>query len=437
MKYIFPLLFIALLIGCAAQYDYYEEEVVDSGPQWTEAQIDSIIRFNRMFFFDYYRQMDRTNQFDVERTRTSLSYFWEYIPLDNINKYNDFPQAARCYIELSKNYPELADSARIIYEMGVERFPGSDYLHNALGIIYKNRNDYKKAEMHFLAASKIDSSKTEYIIPLTEIYQQQQEWQKAKDVCEKVLAIDPANSTIRDRLETILRDHFSPEEFIASLKAKLELEPDNIGIWLQLARQYMNMVNNDEALQAVNSALKINDKNIDALTMLGVIKENLSDYKGAIDAYKKILDSEPKNVRILLDISNAYKNLNDYSTARSYVMKALDASPGNGSAYLRLGEIYISAADESSNNKQATYSDKLVFTMAYGLFKKAAESNDYDARENAQRKMDYLANNQILPQKSDWFMRQNQLTPNQDNYKWIDENWSEVKFIKTFVEQYK
>ena len=437
MKYIFPLFFIALLIGCAAQYDYYEEEIVETGPQWTEAQIDSIIRFNRMFFFDYYRQMDRTSQFVDERTRTALSYFWEYIPLDNINKYNDFPQAARCYIELSKNDPAFADSARIVYEMGVERFPESDYLHNALGIIYKNSGDYKKAEMHFLAAFEIDSTKTEYMIPLTEIYQEQEEWQKAKEACEKVLVIDPNNSTIRDRLQTILRDNFSPEEFIASLKAKLELEPDNLSIWLQLAKQYMNMVNNKDALKSVTEALKIDGGNVEALTVLGVIKENLADHEGAIEAYKKILEKEPKNLRILLDVANGYKNLKKYSTARSYVMHALDASPGDGSAYLRLGEIYISAADENSKNKQATYSDKLVFTIAYGLFKKANESSDYDARENAQRKMDYLKNNQILPQKSDWFMRQNQFTPNTSAYEWIKDSWNEVKYIQTFLNQYK
>ena len=437
MKYIFPLFLIAIIIGCAAQYEYYEEEIIEDGPQWTEAQVDSIIRFNRMFFFDYYRQMDRTSEFVDDRTKTALSYFWEYIPLDNINKYNDFPQAARCYIELSKNDPAFADSARIVYEMGVERFPESDYLHNALGIIYKNRGDYDKAEMHFLAAFAIDSTKAEYMIPLTEMYQEQEQWQKAKEACETVLVIDPANSTIRDRLESILRDNFSPEEFVASLKAKLELEPDNLGIWLQLSQQYMNMLNSTDALNSVSEALKIDDSNVEALTMLGVIKENKADYAGAIEAYKKILKKSPKKIDILLDVANGYKNLKKYPDARSYVMKALDASPDNGSAYLQLGEIYIAAADENSKNKQASYSDKLVFTIAYGLFIKAAESSDYDARENAQRKMDYLKNNLILPQKSDWFMRQNQFTPNTSAYEWIKDNWSEVKYIKTFVNQYK
>lgn len=437
MKRLLPLILIVLLMGCAAQYEYIVEEEEEAGPQWTEVQIDSIIKFNRMYFFDYYNQMSRKSDFDDERCRKALSYFWEYIPLDNAGKYNDFPQAARCYIELAMNNPELTDSVCIVYEMGLERFPESDYLHNALGIIYKNKGDLSTAESHFITASEIDSTKPEYLIPLTEIYQLNAEWDKAKDVCEKVLALDPSASVIRDRLETILRDHFSLEEYIASLKKKLELEPENIAIWLKLSQQYLNQGKNQEAESAVNGALKLDENNVEALALLGAIKENLADHGSAIEAYKKILQSKTNDLRIMLDIASCYKNLKNYSTARTYVMKALTVEPGNGAAYLKLGEVYEACADANSRGKQATYSDKLVFTIAHGLFKKAANSNDYNARENASRKINYLENNQIIPQKSDWFMRQKQLTPNGSGYEWINNNWNEVKYISTFLKRYQ
>jgi tetratricopeptide (TPR) repeat protein len=138
--------------------------------------------------------------------------------------------------------------------------------------------------------------------------------------------------------------------------------------------------------------------------MLGAIKENLSDFNSAIDAYKNILRARPKDVMTMLNIAACYKNLNQFPTARSFVMKALEAEPGNGSAYLRLGEVYEAAAETNSRGKEANYSDKLVFTIAYGQYKKASESNDYSARENANRKINYLENNLIVPQKSDWFM---------------------------------
>ncbi len=435
MKRILPLLLGALIMGCAAQYDLYEEVVVEEETGWTEAQVDSIIKINRMFFFDYYKQMERKNDFPPAQSRTALDYFWNYINFDTSAKYNDYPQAARCYYELARENPDLSDSVRVVYELGVERFPASDYLHNALGVIYKNQGDLATAEMHFLKAVEIDSTKPEYLIPLTEIFQQNREWERARNACERVLALDPSNSAIRDRLETILRDHFSQDEYIAILKEKIEHEPENIENRLKLARQYLNLGKNQEALSSVKDALNLAPNNIEALELQGVIKQNLADYKGAIKAYKEILSLNPKNAIVMLEIAACYKNLGNYSSARDYVMKALRARPDYGSAWLKLGEIYLDAADKTSSTT-LSYSDKLVYTIAYGLFDRAASSNDYEAKENASRKKDYLEKNQFLPQKSDWFMRQNQLTPTDNAYQWIKDNWNEVKYIQVFLRRY-
>ena len=436
MKRLLPLLIFLLMLGCAAEYELIEEEPEAVEPEWTPAQIDSIIRYNRMFFFDYYNQMSRKNDFTAEGCERALSYFWNYIDFDAERKYNDFPQAARCYIEWGKFIPEKSDSSRIVYEMGVERFPDSDYLHNALGIIYKNRDDLAAAEEHFLAASKIEPAKVEYLIPLTEIYQLDMKWDEAREICEKVLKIDPNNTVIRDRLETILRDYFSPEEYIAALKSKIELEPDNLDNWLNLTQQYMNQGNNQEAKKAVDETLKRDPNLIPALTLLGAVKQNLQDYSGAIESYKKILEAKPNEVIVLLDIASCYRSLKKYSSARVYIMKALNAEPGNGTAYLKLGEVYEAAADLASRGKQPTYSDKLTFTIAYGLFIKAANSDDYTARDNASRKMKYLENNLILPQKSDWFMHQDEFVPTGAAYEWIKASWDEVKYPKKYLKKY-
>jgi tetratricopeptide (TPR) repeat protein len=436
MKKILPIILAAFLMGCLAEEQFVEEEVyIEEGPQWTAAQIDSIIKINRMFFFDYYRQMERKNEFPEERCKTALSYFWEYINFDTENKYNDFPQAGRCYFELAKNTPELADSVIIMYEMGITRFPDSDYLHFNLGRIYKNRGDLEKAKSHYLKAIAIDSTNTDYIIPLTEIYQQEADWVKAKDACEKVLALDPGNSVIRDRLETILRDNFSQADYIAILKDKISHEPENIENRLKLIRLYIKDGNNKDAEIEVQEALKINPRSVESLQMLGIIKQNHADYNGAADAYKKILEVKPEDAVVMLEVADCYKNLKNYSAARKYIMDALKNRPGFGSAYLKLGEVYLDAADNASKKKSA-YSDKLIYTIAYGLFVQAASSDDYEAKDNANRKKDYLSNNQFLPQKSDWFMHQKQTTPKGDAYRWINHSWSEVRYIKTYLKKF-
>lgn len=437
MKKLLPWIMCALIAGCASQYVEIEEEIPETAaPQWTTAQIDSIIKLNRMYFFDYYKQMNNRNEFSAESCQRALEYFWNYINFDTAFKYNDYPQAARCYVEWTKFDQTKADSARILYEIGVTKFPSSDYLHNALAIIYKARNELDKAEEHFVAAGKIDPKKTEYFIPLTEIYQQQMRWEDAKNACETVLVLEPANMTIRDRLETILREHFSADEYIAALLKKIELEPNNIGNRISLAKQYLNQAKNEDAKKTIDAALKIEPANVDALELLGLIQENLQNFTGAIEAYKRIVEQTPARADIFLDISVNYKSLKDFTSARNYVLKALEVNPSSGVAYLRYGEIFEASADVCSRGKQANYNDKLVFVIAYGLYEKAAGSDDYNAKDNASKKMKYMESNLILPQKSDWFMHQSEKTPSGDCYKWINENWSEVKYIAQYLKRF-
>ena len=430
MKKFLPWVLIALLMGCAAQYEvYYEEEYFEEeGPQYTAVQVDSLIRYNRMFFYDYYKQ---------ERYREALDYFWQYIDYDTAHKYNDFGQAANCYIGLSQENPNLADSARLVYEIGVERFPDSDYLHNALGIIYKNKDELDKSRMYFENAAEIKSQQVKYWIPLTEIYMEQEEWELAIEACEKALEIDAVNSEIRERRAILIKEHRSPEQYIETLIGEIEIDPTDIDKRLALANQYIQQSAYKEAEKALLGLLEIDPQNCYGLKKLGEVRQHLSDYSGAIKAYKNILDFRAGDVDVKLEIASCYKSRKDYPSARVYVMKALKDRPGYGTAYLRLGEIFETAADEVSRSKQVpSYSDKLVFVIAYGLFKKAAKSDDYNARDNAGRKMRYLDNNQLLPLKSDWFMEKDTMHPKGGAYNWIKESWSEAKYIKTYLKKY-
>ncbi|MBL7191256.1 tetratricopeptide repeat protein [bacterium] len=427
MKRLIPWVLFALFIGCAYQYEVVEEEYVEEEPQYSEAQIDSLIRYNRMFFYDYYKQ---------ENCRRALDYFWKYINYDTKRKYNDFAQAGQCYIKLASENPENADSARIVYEIGVERFPDSDYLHNALGIIYKNKGDAEKARYHYEHAAQIDPSKAEYWIPLSEIYTADMKWELAIEACEKALEADPNSADIRERRANLIRDHRSLEQYIAALIAEIELNPKDIEKRLALAKQYISQSAYQKAEEALQALLKIDDKNYEALKKLGEVRQNLSNYDKAIDAYKRILKFRPEDVDVKLEIASCYKSLKDYPSARVYVMKALDDRPGYGTAYLRLGEVYETAADQNSSGKIPSYDDKLVFTIAYGLFEKAANSGDYNAMDNAKRKMNYLESNLLLPQKSDWFMKQSVKHPAAGEYGWIKESWPEACYIQTYLKRY-
>ena len=88
-----------------------------------------------------------------------------------------------------------------------------------------------------------------------------------------------------------------------------------------------------------------------------------------------------------------------------------------------LAKIYSASA--TSGQEELRYNDKLVFLIAFGLY------NDSNELSTAAK----LKASGLLPSKSDYFMNKDKLFPTGNNYNWINKDWEEVKYIKTYLEK--
>ena len=95
-------------------------------------------------------------------------------------------------------------------------------------------------------------------------------------------------------------------------------------------------------------------------------------------------------------------------------------------------------ADVTSGDKPK-YNDKLVFIVAYGLYERASNSSDPQVRNDGIRAMNSLKSTILETEKmvEDWFQyeynKEGTVRPYKFDYKWIEKDWPEVKYINTYL----
>ena len=198
-------IFLVWVIGCAPLPPLEEEskpEPVKTTDMDREAREAEIAKY---LSFAYERW--KNGEYEVAR-----GHFNKVRELDTEHKQNIYRKWADCFVRSG-----MIDSAVFAYREGIDYFPDDDYLHNSLAIMHRNAGRYEEAIAEQLEALRISPDTEEYLFPLAEMYEKIDEWIKAVEIYEKLVALFPENKLYNQRvidiksLETscIVRKHIS------------------------------------------------------------------------------------------------------------------------------------------------------------------------------------------------------------------------------------
>lgn len=250
---------------------------------------------------------------------------------------------------------------------------------------------------------------------------------------EKLLDLMPDNQEIKDRYTSLLRRYRDPLEYIASLKADADKNPDDLSKRLELMIAYDEQSMNEDVIEQADLLLAKDPNEKEAYQLKAKCLENLERHQETIDTYKALLKVDPGNSDAMVKIADSYRLLKNYPVARSWCLKANEAAGGEkAAAFYVLGMTYETSVENCSGGT-SSYDDKLVSVIAYGLFKKAASGDDYDYKEKANNRVAYYQQAEFIPGYSDYFMNQAKKMPGKSCYSWIKPNWSEVKYISRYL----
>ncbi len=121
------------------------------------------------------------------------------------------------------------------------------------------------------------------------------ELKKAENMYLKILAKEPDDAALYNKLGLIYLQDKNFKDAKSALKQALKLEPENDTFYNNLGLLYYQMEDYDEAIEAYEKSTAINDKIPSRLVNLGLAYFMTKKYRKAADAYEKAIILDPRD----------------------------------------------------------------------------------------------------------------------------------------------
>lgn len=248
-----------------------------------------------------------------------------------------------------QNTPMNADS---YYEFAYE-------LHKA--------NKIDDAIVYYLETIKLDKSKIDAYVNLSQAYRQKKNYADAYGVIQKAKAIDSNNALVNKQYEICAKEYAANAYSIAS-----------------------NAFQSGNYQEAIEEYKKINPPTADSYMGIAAAYQSLKDNAQAINYYKKAMELAPKNDELPFYIASIYANSNDFVNAKQYLEIALSKNPLNRQA--KELQKYITDKETEGLLTQAVgLYDSQKYNEAITMFGKILQVNPANATVYYYRAMAYDA----------------------------------------------
>ncbi len=193
----------------------------------------------------------------------------EYLNIDN----NEIPEKIALDLRWNKNgehFLEKGEYDKVIDECTatLEVFPKNKLALLHLGIAQKERGDLSLSKHKFKDLLNIDPLSSVVWSLLSDIYYQEDDYEKAIKAIKRALVIEPTVAILWSNLGLNYKKLGKYDNGIASYLHSIELDPNNKNIWRELASIYRDKGEIMKAIDAEERALEIelglkneNDKN--------------------------------------------------------------------------------------------------------------------------------------------------------------------------------
>ena len=250
-----------------------------------------------------------------------------------------------------QNSPMDADS---YYEFAYE-------LHKA--------NKIDDAIVYYLQTIKLDNSKIDAYINLSQAYRQKKNYADAYSIIQKAQSLAPDNELVKKQFDIVAKEYAANNYTIAS-----------------------SAFQSGDYQRAISEYMKITPATVDSLIGIAASYQSLKNNEKAIEYYKKAMDLDSKNSDIPYYIASIYANQNNFEQANQYIQIALTKNPSNTKAK-ELSD-YISAKQTEGILAQAIQMyDEKKYNEAISLFDKVLKLTPTNATVYYYRAMSFDALN--------------------------------------------
>jgi tetratricopeptide (TPR) repeat protein len=231
-------------------------------------------------------------------------------------------------------------------ETNVHIFPGSVYSHFLLGQAYLQQKDYENAKRHYEAAIELDENYVNAYYGLFTACSRLKQQAKAHEymaVFRRLKAEEMKVLKARDKTydDLVTMRHTVAENQVAAariyraqgqsnraeelLEKAITLDPDNPVCFTELAGLYFTTNRLSEALQMHRRVSEIEPKNAACFLNIGVISARLKRFDDAEEALRKVVELAPEDSSGYRELARLYLSTKrSYSQARKLAEKAVE-----------------------------------------------------------------------------------------------------------------
>lgn len=348
------------------------------------------------------------------------------------------------------------EQAKYYFEKVVSLTPGYGSALSNLAQSEILAGNYSQAISNLLDAKKSDDNSPNITLLLVEAYLKTNQFDKAKELTQKLVNAQPQNSYFQkqhgialglsgdiekaraafleavklqpensDAIIHLARMEFiaqGPESAIALLKSKVGLQPKNTKLIVELADLYLKTGQMDNALAQYQQAFDFDNQNVFTLTKLVDYFFITKKYSKAEPILLAYLQKHPKDSQITIKLGHLYGKLNKPLKAIDTFKSAVNESADRTKTYMLLAQAQLKIDNRDgairSLNKATAWDEKRIEPLLM-LFPIALSQKDYARAEQV-----IYTINKLIPEQdvvdilnAQLFEAQKQLTKAEQYYR--------------------
>ena len=277
-------------------------------------------------------------------------------------------------LEYRNKADALFDQAKREFKYAIQLDPNNYKAYNALGVLNLKEGDIDSAKANIEKALKLCPNYAIAVDNLGTVYQAEQNLDKAEYYFKRAIAINPNSHAAYYHLAQLECDKGNYSKCLTYVDKCLAWQGYSSYAYNLRGDAYRLQGNEAAAIGAYKKAIEIKPENLAPYANLAAIYEGRKDFDLALDQYKTILSVNPNSEQTLLKVADIYLETGKYNEAIGYYDKLnsnlkREGVKGFASAY------YGMAMDAA--NKASFSSDKKLL-QAYDYLEKAIKCDPND-----------------------------------------------------------
>lgn len=251
------------------------------------------------------------------------------------------------YLNLSWLYLDYfkdINTSYIVIQEGLKNIEDSDLYTQLAYIEYYKYHEVSKAREHLNKAIELDNENDLAYTYLGQIYLDEQQFNKAKEIFAQALSLPNINEIlIHEYSRLLILVYRDIDGAIDVFRKAIAHYPNNVIYYAYLANLYFINGNLTQAKRYLYEAENFTIDDQEALLMIGYLKVMMdNDKEGALMYFEKVIELNPTNINALSFIG-FYNLVNNkqIDTALAYFKKIASLSDDNLVVHFIIAQIYL------------------------------------------------------------------------------------------------